>query len=146
MTQNPTDDESTLVQAIAWCYQTSFFLNQCWQSSMMSYGITRPHWVNSLQPSDPICIRHLGQRWFRYLCMALLCCEGITWANAMAALGANDLTSCGIVMPYGIRDLRQLDPEEQTENLHQNMVTLVVCQMAAILFRFQWLTQEWMSR
>ena len=37
------DDESTLVQLMAWCRQaTSHYLNQCWPRSMWSYGITRP--------------------------------------------------------------------------------------------------------
>ena len=38
------DDKSTLVQVMAWCRQaTSHYLNQCWPSSMMLYGVTRPH-------------------------------------------------------------------------------------------------------
>ena len=32
-----TNDNSTLVQVIAWCH----YLNQCWPSSMMPYAITR---------------------------------------------------------------------------------------------------------
>ena len=48
MPQDLTDDKSTLVQAMAWCYQaTSHYLNQCWPRSMSPYGITRPQWVNS---------------------------------------------------------------------------------------------------
>ena len=43
-----TDNKSTLVQVMAWCRQVpSHCLNQCWPSSMMPYGITRPQWVNS---------------------------------------------------------------------------------------------------
>ena len=45
-----TDDNSTLVQAMAWCHQaTSHYLSQCWPNLMSPYGITRPQWVNSLQ-------------------------------------------------------------------------------------------------
>ena len=41
------DDESTLVQVMAWCRQaTSQYLNQCWLSSMSPYGVTRPQWIN----------------------------------------------------------------------------------------------------
>ena len=30
---------------MAWCHQaTSHYPNQCWQSSMMPYGVTRPQW------------------------------------------------------------------------------------------------------
>ena len=37
-----TDDKSTLVQVMAWCYQaTSHYLSQCWPRSMSSNGTTR---------------------------------------------------------------------------------------------------------
>ena len=42
MSLDLSDDNSTLVQVMAWCHQaTSHYLNQCWP-----YGITRPQWVN----------------------------------------------------------------------------------------------------
>ena len=41
-----TDDKSTLDQVMAWCRQaTSHYLNQCWPSSMLPYGVTKPQWV-----------------------------------------------------------------------------------------------------
>ena len=41
------DDQSTLVQVIAWCRQaTSHYLRQCWSRSLSPYGVTRPQWVN----------------------------------------------------------------------------------------------------
>ena len=41
------DDQSTLVQVMAWCHQaTSHYLSQCWPRSLSPYGITRPQWVN----------------------------------------------------------------------------------------------------
>ena len=41
-----TDDQSTSVQAMAWCRQaTSHYLNQCGPRSLMPYGVTRPQWV-----------------------------------------------------------------------------------------------------
>ena len=47
MPQDLTDGKSTLVQVMAWCRQaTSHYLNQCWPRSPMSYGVTRPQWVN----------------------------------------------------------------------------------------------------
>ena len=52
------DDKLTLVQVMAWCRQaTSHYLSQCWPSSMLPYGVTRPQWVNTLWSSDAIC-RH----------------------------------------------------------------------------------------
>ena len=48
MPQDLTDDQSTLVQVMAWCCQaTSHFLNQCWPRSPPPYGVTRPQWVNA---------------------------------------------------------------------------------------------------
>ena len=46
-----TDDQSTLVQVMAWCRQaTSHYPSQCWLRSLPSYGDTGPQWVNSLVP------------------------------------------------------------------------------------------------
>ena len=42
-----TDDQSTLVQVMAWCHQaTSHYLSQCWPRSLSPYGVTKPQWVN----------------------------------------------------------------------------------------------------
>ena len=41
------DDQSTLVQVMAWCRQaTSHYLSQCWPRSLSPYGVTRSQWVN----------------------------------------------------------------------------------------------------
>ena len=46
MSLDLTDDQSTLVQVIAWYRQaTSHYLSQCWPRSLSPYGITRPQWV-----------------------------------------------------------------------------------------------------
>ena len=37
MSLDCTDDQSTLVQVMAWCHQ-------CWPSSLPPYGLTRPQW------------------------------------------------------------------------------------------------------
>ena len=51
MSQYPTDDDSTLVQVMAWCRQaTSHYLSQCWLSSLSPYGVARPQWVNLSAP------------------------------------------------------------------------------------------------
>ena len=42
-----TDDQSTLVQVMAWCLQaTSHYLNQCWPRSLSPFGVSRPQWGN----------------------------------------------------------------------------------------------------
>ena len=48
-----TDDQSTLVQVMAWCRQaTSHYLNQCWPRSLSPYGVIRPQWVKALPPAS----------------------------------------------------------------------------------------------
>ena len=51
-----TDDQSTLVQVMAWCHQaTSHYLSQCWLSSLSPYGVARPQCVNTLRPRPNGC-------------------------------------------------------------------------------------------
>ena len=41
-----SDDQSKLVQVMAWCHQaTSHYLSQCWPRPLLPYGVTRPQWV-----------------------------------------------------------------------------------------------------
>ena len=43
-----TDDQSTLVQVMAWCRRaTSHYLSQCWPRTLTPYGVTRPQWVKT---------------------------------------------------------------------------------------------------
>ena len=50
MPQNTFDDESALIQVMAWCHQaTSHYLSQCWPRSVSPYGTTRPQWVKHLK-------------------------------------------------------------------------------------------------
>ena len=47
MPLNHTDDESTLVQLMAWCSQaTNHYLNQCWPRSLLPYGVIGLQSVN----------------------------------------------------------------------------------------------------
>ena len=47
-----TDDQSTLVQVMAWCRQaTSHYLSQCWPRSFSPYGVTRAQCVKELSIS-----------------------------------------------------------------------------------------------
>ena len=46
-----TDDQSTLVQVMAWCRQAaSHYLSQCWPRYLPPSGVTRPQWVNPCRP------------------------------------------------------------------------------------------------
>ena len=55
------DDQSTLVQVVAWCRQAaSQYLSQCWPRSLSPYGVTRPQWVMAV-------LDFLGQNaWWSY--------------------------------------------------------------------------------
>ena len=47
LSQDFTDDKSTLVQVMVWCHQaTNHYLSQCCPRSLSPYGITRLQWVN----------------------------------------------------------------------------------------------------
>ena len=49
MSLDLTDDQSTLVQVMAWCHQaTSHYMIQCWPRYLLPYGVSRPQWINSL--------------------------------------------------------------------------------------------------
>ena len=56
MSLDCTDDQSTLVQVMAWCRQaTSHYLIHCWPRYMSTYGVTRPLWVNPVNFSIICC-------------------------------------------------------------------------------------------
>ena len=57
-----TDDESTLVQVMAWCSQaTNHYLSQCWPRFMSPYGIIGPQKVKEI-------ISHTSQdKWILFL-------------------------------------------------------------------------------
>ena len=60
--QNLSNVKSTLVQVMAWCHQaTGHYLNQCWPRSLMSYGVTRPQWVNANH--DDAAVKHPAIMW-----------------------------------------------------------------------------------
>ena len=55
-----TDDQSTLVQVMAWCRQaTSHYLSQCWPKSLSPYGVTRPQWVKEVIIDLLHCVGHI---------------------------------------------------------------------------------------
>ena len=66
-----TNDQSTLVQVMAWCRQaTSHYLSQCWPTSLSPYGVTRPQCVNSLWP----CHALWKHRFRSTLAQVMVCC------------------------------------------------------------------------
>ena len=72
-----TDDQSTLVQVMAWCCQaTSHYLRQCWPRSLSPNGVVRQECVNSLVPGR-------FERHLRYVTFNLtlggwgICCQAV---------------------------------------------------------------------
>ena len=79
-----TDDQSTLVQVMAWCCQApSHYLSQYWPRSLSPYGVTRPEWVNSLLPSDALCCY---RTWSPLLRVIAFCLTAVT-PSAVTELG-----------------------------------------------------------
>ena len=73
MPQNTFDDESTLVQVMAWCRQaTSHYLNQCWPRSILPYGVTRPQWVNLTLSSAQLPVKFKSNEPGHYPCRIVL--------------------------------------------------------------------------
>ena len=49
------NDQSTLVQVMAWCHQaTSHYLSQCWPKYLLPYDVTRLQWVNIISLMSPL--------------------------------------------------------------------------------------------
>ena len=73
MSQDLTDNKSTLVQVRAWCRQaTSHYLSQCWPRSLSPYGAIRPQWVKwaishtfQLLKSSAFPIRLFSPVWYK---------------------------------------------------------------------------------
>ena len=69
------DEQSTLVQVMAWCRQApSHYLNQCWRRSLLPYGVTRPQWVKVRHACGP------GSLYFHAVCSCCCC----IWHQATA--------------------------------------------------------------
>ena len=63
MSLDCTDDQSTLLQAMAGCRQaTSHYLSQCWPRYMTPYDVTRPQWVKDESALENIHCRGLQDR------------------------------------------------------------------------------------
>ena len=84
MSVDLTDDQSTLVQVMAWCRQaTSHYLSQCWPRSQSPYGFTRPQWVKNNYKTR-ICCCELHKK------------QNIWWLNAKHIHGSAQTCSSSI--------------------------------------------------
>ena len=64
MSEDFTDDKSTLCQVLAWCRQArSHYLSQCWPRSILPYGVTRPQWVSYIE----LKLNRLATSWRMYV-------------------------------------------------------------------------------
>ena len=87
------DDKYILIQVMVWCHQaTSHYLSQYWPSSMSSYVITRPKWIDTLGPK-------LNGRYFaeknlkciffswKLLNLKVICCLEFNWQIVVIGSG-----------------------------------------------------------
>ena len=98
MSLDLTDDKSTLAQVMAWCHQaTSHYLSWCWPRSVLPYGVTRPHGVNSLWPMP-----HNHELWgivvAQWCYMATYICVYISSNNGLLPDGTKPLSEP--ILPY----------------------------------------------
>ena len=85
-----TNDQSTLVQVMAWCRQaTSHYLNQCWPRPLPPYGITRPQWVkkegNLMGQNHHVSFRRIPMKWTS---LGFLCSPGTSIRKLYADMSA----------------------------------------------------------
>ena len=103
-----TDDQSLLVQVMAWCRQaTSHYLSQCWPRSLTLYGVTRPLWVT---PSS------LKSKHFHYDELFITGCTGSyrndKWVNGMLLNGTVwmhyvlECAKCACVQNVAVRSFK----------------------------------------
>ena len=90
---------------MACCRQaTSHYLNQCWNISMPTYGVTRPQWVNTLRPDQkwlPIDLFHKSHNASdKYRTMQHFATEMCTHVHIF-------VTKC-CIMAYGTHAFRDL--------------------------------------
>ena len=75
-----TDNQSTLVQVMAWCHQaTSHYLSQCWPRSLSPSGITRPQWV-----------KHDHKLYYVYICII---CMNASKHKLISVVGLNPVSA-----------------------------------------------------
>ena len=87
--QDLTEDQLTLVQVMGGCCQTTWhYLNLCKPRSVLSYHVTRPHWVNhifcwwirvmKLSLISNVFTSFIHMTWVRIQSLVLCCLLGIT--------------------------------------------------------------------
>ena len=70
-----TDDQSTLVQVMAWCRQAaSHYLSQCWLRSMSPNDVTRPQWVKYMGTSCGIALMWLAHNALDSILVQVMAC------------------------------------------------------------------------
>ena len=105
------DDQSTLVQVMAWCRQaTSHYLSQCWPRSLSPYGVTRPQWVNAIVISKYVsgCYLILQRHYYYPPCVSVSPaggCLATYGASHGSILGSYDLSGYQECLIYLFEEL-----------------------------------------
>ena len=82
-----TDDQSTLVQVMAWCCQaTSHYVSQSWPRSLSPFGVIKPQWV---KPFDITCLRPIKSwKWCSsFVCILLISFIYLTKVRPLSFIG-----------------------------------------------------------
>ena len=91
-----TDDQSTLVQVMAWCRQaTSHYLSQCWPRYLSPYGVTRPEWVKWL------CLRQVMEMQLHCFLVLLSTVTTRMGLFSLALIHLNEMSEVNSLRPCG---------------------------------------------
>ena len=110
---------------------TSRFLNQWWQRFMLSYSISRTHWVNSLRPSDAI---------WRHRSMSTLV-QVMAWCCQAAS---HYLNQCWLVISKVLWGSREDNFTRDTSAVnHKHWLEKYISKISFKFPRVKWLNIYW---
>ena len=98
MSMDFTDDQSTLVQVMAWCRQaTSHYLSQCWPRYLSSSGATMLQWVNPSDNEFGMTVTTIQTRWVGFYRSTAFCQQRYICVNRVASVYFQPiLTRCAL--------------------------------------------------
>ena len=126
---------------MGWCCQAAnHYLSPCWPISMLPYGITRSQCVNIALCIWVITVVALTH-WVRvtHVCVSRLTITGSE--NGWTA-PSHYLNQCWIIANWTLRNKFQWNFNRNSNIfIHENAIESVVCEMAFILSRPQWVNE-----
>ena len=149
MSLDTTNDQSTLVQVMAWCRQaTSHYLSQCWSRSLSPYDVTRPQWVNWTNADQVTRCHMVLTHWGR---VTHICVGNLTIIGSDNGLSpcppSHYLNQCWNIINWTLRNKLQWNFNPNANIfIQENPLENVVRKKAAILSRPQCVNMpQWVS-